>query len=146
MWMVTDGHSYPLIYLKRRGNLYYKIEVKGTEDHRARSTVNTVTGTRWRVSRPFQWDAGLDATARTNLDRHLSIGNNREGVTVVRMDVAVTRWRLPLVQRRETDELPPPTDRKVGWTFTFRRKCSDISQTTCRWCDLNSSIVEPFYL
>ena len=38
--------------------------------------------------------------------------------TLVRMVVAVTRWRIPLVPR-ETDELPFPTDRKSLWISTL---------------------------
>jgi hypothetical protein len=37
-------------------------------------------------------------------------------VTMARMDVAETRWRLPSVPR-EADELPFPTDRKSLWIF-----------------------------
>ena len=60
---------------------------------------------------------GLDATVRTNLDLvlHLLEGTAM-AVTMARMDVAETRWRLPSVPR-EADELPFPTDRKSLWIF-----------------------------
>ena len=50
---------------------------------------------------------------RTNLDLVLHLlERTAMAVTLVQMDVAETRWRLPSVPR-EMDKLPFPTDRLV---------------------------------
>ena len=95
----------------------------------------------WRItalgapSTPWQmWDqakglATLIRRCRTGCDREGKTGpdiasseTTEMAATMARTDVAVTRWRLPLVPR-ETDELPSPTDRKSLWIF-IQHGCS----------------------
>ena len=64
---------------------------------------------------------GLDATVRTNLDLALHLlERTAMAVTMARMDVAETRWRLPSVPR-EADELPFPTDRTACGSSIWTR-------------------------
>ena len=65
-------------------------------------------------------------------------------VTMARMDVAETRWRLPSVPR-EMDKLPFPTDRIVcGLLLQTRRQY--IMSNRPVGCDLKAALVESSYL
>ena len=80
----------------------------------------------WNQAKGF---ATLTRRSRTGRDREdesgpgiVSLEATEKAVTMASADVAVTRWRLPLVPR-ETDELPSPTDRKSLWIF-IQHGCS----------------------
>ena len=115
--MMTDGHSH-LLLLKRRRKTF---EVKGTEDHYARSTINSVgkgiavKGFREPGQRCRSQIGGSDKTARTSPTQSCISGYNREGFHIWRVWLWPRRCGyVPLVPR-ETDELPFPTDMASLW-------------------------------
>ena len=85
--------------------------------------------TPWQMWNQAKGFATLTMRSRTGRDREDESGpgivpleTTEKAVTMASTDVAVTRWRLPLVPR-ETDELPSPTDRKSLWIF-IQHGCS----------------------
>ena len=125
--MMTDGHSDQLTILEASSDL----DSPRRKRRVWRITALGAPSTPWQMWNQAKGFATLTRRSRTRRDREDESGPGivlleatEKAVTMASTDVAVTRWRLPLVPR-ETDELPSPTDRKSLWIFYSGRTCSD---------------------
>ena len=117
--MMTDGYSHQLILLEAS----WELALPRRKRRVWRITALGAPSTPWQMWNQAKGFATLTRRSRTGRDREdesgpgiVSLETTEKAVTMASTDVAVTRWRLPLVPR-ETDELPFPTDRKSLWIF-----------------------------
>ena len=123
--MTTDGYSHQLILFEAS----WELALPRRKRRVWRITALGAPSTPWQMWNQAKGFATLTRRSRTGRDREdesgpgiVSLETTEKAVTMASTDVAVTRWRLPLVPR-ETDELPSPTDRKSLWIF-IQHGCS----------------------
>jgi hypothetical protein len=123
--MMTDGYSHQLILFEAS----WELALPRRKRRVWRITALGAPSTPWQMWNQAKGFATLTRRSRTGRDREdesgpgiVSLETTEKAVTMASTDVAVTRWRLPLVPR-ETDELPSPTDRKSLWIF-IQHGCS----------------------
>ena len=126
--MMTDGYSHQLILFEAS----WELALPRRKRRVWRITALGAPSTPWQMWNQAKGFATLTRRSRTGRDREdesgpgiMALETTEKAVTMASTDVAVTRWRLPLVPR-ETDELPSPTDRKSLWIF-IQHGCSTSS-------------------